>query len=125
MLAVSVTTVQAQRRSQAEGDWVYLGEANVDGSRDHDNIVVTAARGEFRAIQIRVEKNAVEFDRVVVHYASGNSEPIHIRARIPAGGMTRVIDLPGDRRIVWRLEFWYSRGNWGGRRTRVRLAGLH
>jgi hypothetical protein len=75
--------------------WQYLGEANVDGAADHDNIVVSGSRGAFRAIQIKVQRAPIEFDRVVVHYGDGDSEPIHIRSRIPAGGQTRVIDLPG------------------------------
>ena len=43
--------------------WAYLGEANVDGAADHDNIVVTGSRGAFRAIMIRVQKAPIEFDR--------------------------------------------------------------
>jgi hypothetical protein len=107
-----------------EGRWEYLGEANVDGAVDHDSIAATAARGEFRAIQIRVEKGPILFDRVLVHYGNGRTEPISIRERIPAGGRTRVIDLPGNERIIRRVEFWYERGNWRIRPT-VRLWGLH
>jgi hypothetical protein len=105
--------------------WAYLGEANVDGAADHDNIVVTRSRGAFRAILIRVQKAPIEFDRVVVHYGDGDSEPIHIRSRIPAGGQTRVIDLPGNRRIIRSVEFWYARASRSPRRPRVRLFGMH
>ena len=105
--------------------WAYLGEANVDGAADHDNIVVTGSRGAFRAILIRVQKAPIEFDRVVVHYGDGDSEPIHIRSRIPAGGQTRVIDLPGNRRIIRSVEFWYARASRSPRRPRVRLFGMH
>ena len=105
------------------GRWEYLGEANVDGQVDHDNIVVTGARGAFRAIQIKVEKAAIEFDRVVVHYGNGGSEPIQIRHRVPAGGQTRVIDLPGDERILQSVEFWYSRASVSSRKPKVRLFG--
>ena len=105
--------------------WAYLGEANVDGAADHDNIVVTGSRGAFRAIMIRVQKAPIEFDRVVVHYGDGDSEPIHIRSRIPAGGQTRVIDLPGNRRIIRSVEFWYARASRSPRRPRVRLFGMH
>ena len=96
----------------------------MDGGRDRDNIVVTAARGSFRAIQIQVENGAILFDHVVVHYGNGSSEPIRIRRRIPPGGETRIIDLPGGRRIIRSVEFWYQRGNWGGRRPKVRLFGF-
>ena len=105
--------------------WEYLGEANVDGAADHDNIMVTGARGAFRAIQIRVEKAPIEFDRVIVHYGDGQSEPIHIRHRIPPGGKTRVIDLPGNRRIIVSVEFWYARASGSPHRPKVRLFGLH
>ncbi len=108
---------------QAQRGWVYLGEANVDGAIDHDRIVVTGAKGEYRAIQIRVERAPIEFDRVVVHFANGSSDPIAIRNRIPARGQTRVIDLPGDRRVIQSVEFWYARAS--GRRAtpKVRLYG--
>ena len=105
--------------------WEYLGEANVDGAVDHDRIEVTAARGEFRAIQLRVEKAAIEFDRVLIHFGDGESHPIHIRKRIPEGGMTRVIDLPGRRRSITSLEFWYARASGSPRKPKVRLFGVH
>src|SRR6266481_7465403 len=91
--------------------WAYLGEANVDGAVDHDNIVVTGSRGAFRAIQIRVARAPIEFDRVVIHYGDGDSEPIQMRSKIPAGGQTRAIDLPGNRRIIRSVEFWYARAS--------------
>jgi hypothetical protein len=118
LIGLSVA-VQAQRSR-----WEYLGEANVDGAVDHDNIAVTGARGEFRAIQIRVEKGPIEFDRVVVHYGNGVSEPIPVHAVIPAGGQTRAIDLPGRRRVIESVEFWYARANLRSRRPRVRLWGM-
>ena len=104
---------------------VILGEANVDGGVDHDRIAVTADRGEYRAIRLRVEGAPVRFDRVVVHYGNGNSEPIHVRRMIRPESETRAIDLPGRRRVIQSVEFWYERGNWrNGRRPRVVLLGL-
>jgi hypothetical protein len=117
LLLSSSAVAQAQR-------WTYLGEANVDGAADHDNIVVSGSRGAFRAIQIKVQRAPIEFDRVVVHYGDGDSEPIHIRSRIPAGGQTRVIDLPGNRRLIRSVEFWYARASRSSRRPKVRLFGL-
>jgi len=108
-----------------EGRWEYLGEANVDGGRDHDEIRVTRAKGAFRAIQIKVERGPIEFDRVIVHYSNGSSEPSEIRSVIPAGGQTRVIDLPGERRVVRGVEFYYSRARRFEHKPKVRLFGLH
>lgn len=97
--------------AQPGAPWQLLGESHVDGNADHDKIKVTSSKGEFKAIRIRVEDAAIEFDRVLVHFGNGNSVPIQLRAKIPAGGQTRVIDLPGNERIVESVEFWYARGN--------------
>ena len=69
--------------------------------------------GGFRAIQLRVLNGPVRFLRVVVHYGNGADQELSLRALIPAGGTTRAIDLPGDRRIIRSVEFWYSKANWG------------
>lgn len=106
------------------GSWDYLGQANVDGLRDHDVITVGRDDGRFRSLQLRVEAAPIEFQRVVVHYANGTSEEIQLRNRIPAGGETRVIDLRGGDRVIQSVEFWYSRATrWTTAKPRVHLYG--
>jgi len=124
MVLLFTLTVSQYAAGQRRGRWEYLGEANVDGMVDHDMIRVGRREGSFRAIQIKVERGAVEFQRVIVHYANGAGSPIELRHRIPAGGQSRVIDLPGDRRVITGVEFFYSKGSWGSRRPRVRLFGM-
>ena len=110
----------AQRPMGGRGE--FLGTANVDGGIDHDNISV-GANQMFRAIQIRVQNAPIAFQRVIVHYGNGQQQAVPLRNRIPAGGSTRWIDLPGERRRIQSVEFWYSRGNWGPRRPKVELYG--
>ena len=112
----------AQRRNGGRERWEYLGQSNVDGRRDHDNIRVNA-RGAFRAIQLRVQGGAIEFQRVVVHFENGADSEVAIRDRIPADGQTLAIDLPGDKRRIDNVEVWYGKGNWGRRRPNLRLYG--
>ena len=112
------TTLHAQR-----GRWAYLGNSHVDGRVDHDSIKVGRSDGAFRAIQLRVNGGAINFERVVVRYGNGTQEEIPIRARIPDGGHTRRIDLPGDRRIIESVDLWYSKANWS-RRPTVSLYGI-
>ena len=96
-------SLYAQDRDD-EGRWVFLGSRQVDGHRDHDVIRVGVRDGKFRAVQLRVSGGAVDFHRVVVHFGNGTSEEIAFRERIPDGGRTRLIDLPGDRRIIRSVE---------------------
>lgn len=109
----STADAQAKRRPGGGnvGGWIYLGERFVDGRRDTDKLPVSA-NGAFRAIQLRVSGSAVNFDRVVVHFENGADTDLQIRDRIPAGGMTRAIDLPGDRRRIQSVEMWYSKAHW-------------
>lgn len=105
--------------------WDYLGEANIDGGSDHDRIQVGEKEGQFRRIQFLVENGAVDFDRVLVHYGNGTQFPAAVNARIPAGGKTRQIDLPGDRRWIESVEIWYKKGNWANnRKPKIRLMGV-
>lgn len=123
LLSGIILVTNAQRRDNSQERWQYLGQSNVDGTRDHDNIRVNA-REAFRAIQLRVQGGEIEFQRVVVHFENGANSEVEIRDRIRAGGQTRTIDLPGDNRRIESVEVWYSRGNWGRRRPNLRLYGL-
>lgn len=102
---------------------VFLGDAHVDGARDHDEIRVGRRGGDFRGIQLRVSDGAIDFQRVVVHFGNGSQEELMFRERIPSGGRTRPIDLPGDKRIIESVELWYSKESWH-RRPKVSLYGI-
>jgi hypothetical protein len=95
----------------------------VDGAADHDSIKVGRSDGAFRAIQLRISGGAINFERVIVRFGNGTQEEIPIRSRIPDGGQTRVIDLPGERRMIQSVDIWYGKDNWR-RRPKVTLYGL-
>ena len=122
LIVATLLLLSSGAASYAKG-WVYLGEAHVDGNVDHDKIKVGRSEGRFRTLQIRVDRAAVEFRHVVVHYANGTSEELQIRQRIRARGVTRDIDLRGGDRVIENVEFWYERANYGSKRPRVRLYG--
>ncbi|MEQ1473015.1 MAG: hypothetical protein ABLQ96_04295 [Candidatus Acidiferrum sp.] len=112
-----------RNRNNYRGRWTYLGNAHVDGGNDHDNIRVGRADGRFRAIQLRISGGTIDFQRVVVHYGNGSQEELIFRERIPSGGRTRPMDLPGERRVIESVELWYSKESWH-RRPKVDLYGL-
>lgn len=101
-------------RGRNQGQLVQLGRSYVDGRNDHDRI--TVSNGEsYRSLLLEVKGGTIEFQRVVVHFDNGADHDIQIRDRISNGGRTREIDLPGDRRRIRSVEFWYSKGNWRSR----------
>lgn len=114
---------QGKLRDKLKDGWEYLGEANVDGRVDHDRITVGRDDGVFRAIQIRVERAPIEFNRVVVHYGNGGDDTIQLRETIRAGGQTRAINLNGARRAIRSVELWYEKARLGAGRPRLTLYG--
>jgi len=51
-----------------------------------------------------------------VIFANGSDQELTLREHIQAGGETRVIDLPGEARVIQKVELRYrTRGGQGGR----------
>ena len=104
--------------------WTFLGSAKVHGAGvDHDEIVVTAVRGEFSAIKLFVENEGIEFEHIIVHFANGGQTEVNIRDFIPAGGETRVLDLPGRDRIIRKVDFYYKSDPVTKMKGKVKLFG--
>jgi len=125
LAAIFIFVMIAGQTSSAQGGrWVYLGEANVDGNNDHDRISVGGGKGTFRALQIQVERAAIDFQYILVHFENGGNDRLELQGRVPAGGRSRVIDLKGTNRQIDSVEIWYARGNWGNnRKPKMRLYG--
>jgi hypothetical protein len=92
----------------AAAGWQALGSRVVADRLDHDSIAVTGARGDLRSLKLVVERAPVHFLSVQIHFANGETQDVELRAVIPAGGESRVIDLVGAERVVRRVEFWYE-----------------
>jgi hypothetical protein len=108
---VQVASTQRRRYERREARWEFLGQAHVDGRTDHDRIRVDNP-GSFTALQLGVRDGAIEFHRVVVHFDNGEDHQVELRERIAANQKSRVIDLPGNRRRIRSVEFWYGKSNW-------------
>ena len=135
LVAVAGSAAQAQHGRDKQGDhgrdarsdyggkWVLLGERHIDGRVDKDKIDIGRDNGRYRAIQFRVDGGTVMFDRIRVEYLNGETDDISVRSQIEDGGKTRVIDLPGNRRVIESVSMWYSKRNWHSRPT-VRVYGI-
>lgn len=105
-------------------NWVYLGQAHVDGQHDHDNIEIGKAAGRYRFLQIRVKNAPIEFDRIVVHYGNGEPEVLQVRDVIRRGSRSRAITLQGDR-FVQSFELWYGKARPNSAKPELSLWGQH
>ncbi|MDX2262222.1 MAG: DUF2541 family protein [Gemmatimonadales bacterium] len=123
MLTMLVLPLVVGTATAQQGEWVRLGQRAVTDRADHDKIVVTGARGDFKQIKFEVERGSVDFRRVVVHFASGDDQKLELRNTVPAGGETRAIDLDGKDRVIQSVEFWYDANTRRGRQATVRLLG--
>lgn len=117
--AVTVTPApQPSAPAAPAGDWDHVGMRAVDFKVDHDAIIA-AGDGAFRAIRIDVEGGDLEMFDVKVTFGNGETFSPATRLYFRQGTRSRVIDLPGDARIIRRIDFFYRSAPFGapGRAT--------
>ncbi len=107
------------------GRWEKLGQRTVDYRLDRDEIPVTIREGRFTALKLVVRKAPINLHRVVVHFGNGERMEFHIRKHIRAGGQTRVLDLPGGKRVIRKVVFWYDTKGLPRQKAVVELWGRH
>jgi hypothetical protein len=114
----------------AAGKWQKLGSRKVGWKLDRDQISVTAANGAFKKLRLHVTGNKMYFVRMKVVYGNGEDTKIQVDKLIKAGTFSPALDLPGNKRIVKKVVFWYRAA--GRKRMRllqpkatVTLHGMH
>lgn len=118
LVAASAAGLEAQRGPR----WTLLGARTVTDRGDHDTVRVTSSRGTFDAVRFEVRGRAVDFRRVVIHFANGGNQTVEMRDTIRAGRESRVIDVDGRDRVIQSIEFWYDANTVGrGARATVRV----
>lgn len=103
--------------------WRLLGVKKVAFLTEKDVIPVGAKKGIFKKIKLTVRKSGVHFRDLKIHFVNGNVVDVKIRKIIPAGGETRVIDLPGNNRYIKKVVFWYKSTKKNIKRATVKLFG--
>lgn len=105
--------------------WEKLGERLVNYGLDRDEILVTAREGSFNAIKLMVRRSGINIQRCVVHFGNGSTQEVDLRASIPGGGESRVIDINGGQRVIQKVVFWYDTKNFANDRAVLELWGRH
>lgn len=120
----------AKPEQPREGPWVDLGQRTVGWNVDRDEIPVTVAEGRFTKLRFKVSGHKIHLLRVKIVYAQGDPTDLTPDVELAAGAMSPVLDLPGNKRIVQKVVFWYkSEPNQRRRRAQqkatVSLEGKH
>ena len=91
----------------SNGRWELLGRQEADFQNDHDRIDVGRKEGSFRQIQIRVDRGPVDIHNMILTFDNGETYKANIRHRFDEGSKSHVVDLPGNRRVIKKIDFNY------------------
>ncbi len=97
-----------------EGGWEKLGERVVNGRVDHDVIGDLTHEGCFHKVQFTVHHSALEMFNMVITFKNGEHFSPDTRLIFGRGDSSRQIDLPGDCRVIRRVDFRYGNLPGGG-----------
>ncbi len=100
--------------NDAVGEWTKLGEKLVNGTNDHDDILVGKSEGSFRALRLQIEGSSLKMHDIVVEFTDGSRFSPETRLVFGEGVTSHVIDLPGSRRHIKRVGMRYSNLKGGG-----------
>jgi len=107
MLLCTILLIGVGQAAQRRGQWQLLGEQSVDFKSDHDRIEVKHRAGPFRELRIEVRDAPIEIRDMTVTFRDHKTFKPNIRARFRDGHGSHVIDLPGNRRFIDRVDFVY------------------
>jgi hypothetical protein len=103
--------------------WERLGTRAVEFRGDHDTIEVGRNEGRFRSIMLEVDGGTIEMLNVRVLFGNGSAFSPSTRLVFNEGERSRVIDLPGDTRIIRSITFDYRSLRTGEGRATVTVYG--
>lgn len=114
LLFLSTSPASADVRWDSKG-WVKLGDRDVDGRVDKDSISVGAYEGKFSKLTLVVDKSDLELLDFEIVFGNGEKATPNARHFFKEGARTRVIDLPGDERIIKTINLKYKNIAGGGK----------
>jgi hypothetical protein len=119
LLTLITVFISCSNRPPA-GEWRFIGDKWVSFGVDHDVIRVGNTGDGFSKLKLRVTSGPLKMYDMKVYFDNGSMQDVPIRATIPQGGESRVIDLNGGIRKLDRIEFWYETK--GVRQGKARVA---
>lgn len=122
LVAMSFVTTTADHGAAR---WELLGVRKIDHQLDRDEIIVTRAEGVFSALKLKIKRSPINMHKMAIHFGNGEVQEIDMRTRFAAGSESRLIDLPGNRRTIQKVVFWYDTKNMAIGKGLIELWGRH
>ncbi len=91
-----------------KSNWVKLGTKKVNMKADHDEIIVTAKEGVYTKLKFKVVKAPLSIHNIKVVFGNGETKEVIINKKFPKGAESKVIDLPGNKRIIKKIKMNYK-----------------
>lgn len=108
LVVVSLFAVPGMLRAAEKDHWEKLGERKVDYKLEKDVIEVGRVEGRFTSIRLEVEDGDLEMHKLTITMGDGKEFSPETRFVFKEGSRSHVIDLPGDARVIRRIEFVYK-----------------
>jgi hypothetical protein len=105
--------------------WELLGQRIVNFRIDRDEIHAGAVEGTFNALRIVVRRGSLNMHKVLIHYGNGDVQEVELRYNFARGSESRIIDLPGNQRIIRKIVFYYDTDNRARAKAVVEVFGRH
>ena len=112
------TTTNAQRFEK-------LGDRKVNFKSDKDQISGWGD-GFYKALKLKVTGGSVNMQKMVIHFRNGETHEVELKQNFADGDESRAIDVPGKRRLIDKVVFWYeATSSSEGNKPVVELWGRH
>ena len=108
LLVAAILVLAGQGFVMADTKAVLLGEKEVDFRADRDDLVVGLQDGLFTRLRFEVEDNDLEMLREQVTFGNGKTQTVAVRHKFVEGSRSLTINLPGNKRIIRRITFFYK-----------------
>ena len=121
-LVAALLLVAPSAPATVRDNWELLGSRRVSFAGEKD-VITAKHQGRFRAIKLEVEGGNLDMYNIRLVFGDGTTFSPDTRVEFREGSWSRTIDLPGDARVIRRIEFWYRSELRRGRAT-VKVYGI-
>lgn len=109
-MAISTLAVAGPQvaKKVSEKGWDKLGIKTVDLRADHDVINVTFHEGLYTKVKFVIRKAPIFLKNINIVFGNGSNKNVTFSKHFKAGSATRIIDLPGNKRIIKKIKLNYK-----------------